>query len=138
MTSVRDTLDKLYNASLPRTLVNLVLTFDVRNVKDLNTGGYICQTLHKKICPCAASPTNEQAEILDNYIPQYHRVLVDLIDSGRYEKRDDFTVVIQPFMAKTKLSYKDDHTIDFSYFAPDCFHFSGNWNFFRIIKNEFS
>jgi hypothetical protein len=28
-------------------------------------------------------------------------------------------------MAKTKLPLKPDHTIDFSYFAPDCFHFSG-------------
>jgi len=28
-------------------------------------------------------------------------------------------------MAKTKLPYKHNHKIDFSYFAPDCFHFSG-------------
>jgi len=125
MTYVRDTLDKLYNASIPRILINLVLAPDVRGIKHFNNGSYICRTLLKRICPCAASPTAEQAKILDDYIPQYHQVLLNLINSGRYEERDDFTVVIQPFMTKTKLPYKDNNTIDFSYFAPDCFHYSG-------------
>ncbi|CAF2911583.1 unnamed protein product [Rotaria sp. Silwood2] len=122
---IRDTLDKLYNASIPRTLINLVLVSDVRNVKGLSNGNYVCQVLHKKTCPCATSPTVEQAKTLDNYITRYHQSLFHLIASGRYEDRDDFTVVIQPFMAKTKLPYKHNHKIDFSYFAPDCFHFSG-------------
>ncbi|CAF1144038.1 unnamed protein product [Rotaria sp. Silwood1] len=122
---IRATLDKLYNASIPRTLINLVLVLDVRSVKDLSNDNYVCQVLHKKICPCAAFPTVEQAKTLDNYITRYHQSLFHLIASERYEGRDDFSVVIQPFMAKTKLLYKDNHKIDFSYFAPDCFHFSG-------------
>ncbi|CAF3422780.1 unnamed protein product [Rotaria sp. Silwood1] len=122
---VRDTLDKLYEAPLPRTLVNLVLVLDVRGVKDLNSGGFVCQTLHKRTCPCAAFPTEEEIKILDDYIPRYHQILIDLVNSGRYDKRDDFTVVIQPFMAKTKIPLKNNGEIDFSYFAPDCFHFSG-------------
>jgi phospholipase B1 len=115
----------LYNAPLPRTFVNLVLVLDVRNVKDLNSGGFVCQTLHKRTCPCAAFPTPEQAKALDVYVGAYQDILIDLVNSGRYDGREDFTVVIQPFMSKTKLPYKTDHTIDFSYFAPDCFHFSG-------------
>ncbi|CAF0982921.1 unnamed protein product [Adineta steineri] len=122
---VRDTLDKLYNSPLPRTLVNLVLTLDVRNVKELNSGGFVCQMLHKRTCPCAAFPTPEQSKTLADYIPRYQQILIDLVESGRYEGRDDFTVVVQPFLAKTKLPLKDNHKIDFSYFAPDCFHFSG-------------
>ncbi|CAF2407049.1 unnamed protein product [Rotaria sp. Silwood2] len=122
---VRDTLDKLYEAPLPRTFINLVLVLDVRGVKELNSGGFVCQTLHKRTCPCAAFPTAEQAKILDDYIPQYHQLLIDLVNSGRYDKREDFTVVIQPFMAKTKIPLKSNQEVDFSYFAPDCFHFSG-------------
>ena len=125
MSYVRDALDKLYNTPLRRTLINLVLALDVRGVKDLNSGGFVCQTLHKRTCPCAAFPTPEQAKILDNYVPRYHQILIDLVDSGRYDGRDDFTVVVQPFLAKTKIPLKDNHKIDFSYFAPDCFHFSG-------------
>ncbi|CAF0768007.1 unnamed protein product [Rotaria sordida] len=122
---IRDTIDTLYNAPLPRTFVNLVLVLDVRGIKDLNSGGFVCQTLHKRTCPCAAFPTPNQTKILDDYIPQYHQVLVELVNSGRYDNRSDFTVVIQPFMAKTKLPLKLNNEIDFSYFAPDCFHFSG-------------
>jgi phospholipase B1 len=122
---IRDALDILYNAPLPRTLVNLVLVLDARNVKTLNAGGFICQTLHKKTCPCAAFPTPDQAKTLDEYVPRYHQILIDLVDSGRYDGRDDFTVVIQPFLAKTQIPFKDNHKVDFSYFAPDCFHFSG-------------
>jgi phospholipase B1 len=125
MINVRDTLDKLYNAPIPRTLVNLVLVPDIRDVKLLNNGNFICQVLNKRTCPCAAFPTVEQAKILDDYIPRYQKVVSDLIASGRYDKRDDFTVVIQPFMANTQIPYKANHQIDFSYFAPDCYHYSG-------------
>lgn len=98
---------------------------DVRDVKELNKGGYVCQTLLKKLCPCAASSTPKQAKLLDDYIVQYQKSFFELINSSRYDDRDDFTVVIQPFLAKTELPQNEEEEIDFSYFAPDCFHFSG-------------
>jgi phospholipase B1 len=121
---IRSTLDRLYNANLPRTLVNLVLVLDVRPVKELAKGNFVCGLLHKYACPCAAFPTEEQEKILNEWIPQYQQGLIDLVNTGRYDGRDDFTVVVQPFMAKTQPPRKAEK-IDFSYFAPDCFHFSG-------------
>jgi phospholipase B1 len=73
-----------------------------------------------------------------------------LIASGRYDTKEDFTVVLQPFMKKMKppttvsisfseflrnginfinflfsiLLKKVFGTPDYSYFAPDCFHLS--------------
>ncbi|CAF1270675.1 unnamed protein product, partial [Didymodactylos carnosus] len=54
-------------------------------------------------------------------------MLKDLVATGRYDTSDDFTVVIQPFLTETKIPRTDKpgNPIDFSYFAPDCFHFSG-------------
>lgn len=121
---VRDTLDVLYNANLPRTLVNLVLVLDIRVVKDLKKGHLACGLLHKFLCDCAANPSEEDEKILTEWIPQYQQGLADLISSGRYDGRDDFTVVVQPFLAETVPPRKGDK-LDFSYFAPDCFHFSG-------------
>jgi hypothetical protein len=114
--------------------INLVLPPDVRSIKDLRNSSYICQTLLREICPCVAFPTTEQAETLYRYIRQYHQMLIKLIESERYEGRDDFTVVIQPFMKKNKLPYKDNQQIDSSYFAPDCFHFSGKFNYLEKLR----
>jgi len=112
--------------------VNLVLVLDVRPVKELAKGNFVCGLLHKYACPCAALPTEEQEKILNEWIPQYQQGLIDLVNTGRYDGRDDFTVVVQPFMAKTQPPRKADK-IDFSYFAPDCFHFSGKFYFsYRI------
>jgi len=123
----------LYNANLPRTLVNLVLVLDVRPVKELAKGNFVCGLLHKYACPCAAFPTEEQEKILNEWIPQYQQGLIDLVNTGRYDGRDDFTVVVQPFMAKTQPPRKAEK-IDFSYFAPDCFHFSGKFYFSHRIS----
>jgi len=109
---------------MPRTLVNLVLILNFSYVQDLNVG-LVCTLLHKRSCPCAAAPTPEQAKTLNDYIVRYQQVLIDLVNSGRYYGRDDFTVVIQPFFSKTLLPRKKDNKPDLSYFSPDCFHFSG-------------
>jgi len=122
---VSDTLDILH-ANLPRTFVNLVLVLDVRGIQKMNgEGGFICKLLHKRGCPCAATPTPEQNATLNRWVPQYQQNLVDLVNTGRYDTRDDFTVVVQPFMTEIPIPLKDNGKVDFSYFAPDCFHFSG-------------
>ena len=120
---VKETLDYFYD-NFPKTFVNLVLVLDVRGVKELNQG-LVCQTLHNRTCPCAAFPGERETRTLDEWIPQYHQRLIDLVESGLYDRRSDFTVVVQPFMAKTQLFRTLDGQPDFSYFAPDCFHFSG-------------
>ena len=122
---VQETLDVLYRSALPRTLINLVLVLDVRFVEELNSGGLVCEVLHKFLCPCAAFPSDSDTKTLNEWIPQYQQNLVDLVNTGRYEGRDDFTVVVQPFLAQTELPREDSGKVDFSYFAPDCFHFSG-------------
>lgn len=50
------------------------------------------------------------------------------IRSGRYDKTDDFTVVIQPFIklfnAPTDPGRQLEKVINSSYITHDCFHFS--------------
>ena len=124
---IRDTLDRLYAAKLPRALINVVLVLDVRSVEELNSGGLVCNVLHRFLCPCAAFPSANDTKTLNDWIPQYQNEVSKLIQSGRYDQRDDFTVVVQPFLTRTELPRKDNGKVDFSYFAPDCFHFSGHF-----------
>jgi phospholipase B1 len=121
--NIEQTLDYLHQ-NVPRAFVNLVLVLDVRNVEKLNAGGLVCQLLHQKTCPCAAFPQGNDSAVLDEWLPQYHSKLVDLVNSGKYDTKDDFTVVIQPFFAHTGIPIVNGE-IDYGYFAPDCFHMSG-------------
>lgn len=46
-------------------------------------------------------------QVLINCLIYYIKeALSALIDSGRYDDRDDFTVVLQPFMEGVELPYK--------------------------------
>lgn len=53
-------------------------------------------------CRCGAFPGDNKDE-LKALVIQYQNGLEDLVDSGRYETRDDFTVVNQPFLSETKI-----------------------------------
>ncbi|XP_030874275.1 phospholipase B1, membrane-associated-like [Leptonychotes weddellii] len=48
-----------------------------------------------------------------------------LVENGRYDTREDFTVVVQPFFEKVDMPKTSAGLPDSSFFAPDCFHFSG-------------
>jgi phospholipase B1 len=118
---LRKVLD-IFHAELPRTFVNMVLAFDISNVKDVD-GGFVCSFLHEaKECPCGVNAT--QQDFLHQTLAAYQAGTVELVASGRYDTRDDFTVVVQPFMKDFKPQRMPDGSIDQSYLAPDCFHFS--------------
>ncbi|CAF4654749.1 unnamed protein product [Rotaria sp. Silwood1] len=121
---VRVALDQLYNANLPRTLINLVPVLNVSFSKELKDGNIVCGLLQKSSCPCAAYPTQGQEDILKDWIPGYQQGLLNLVNTSHYDGREDFTVVVQPFFIHTEPPRKNGK-IDFSYFAPDCFHLSG-------------
>ena len=96
--------------------------------------GIVCKTFHSRECPCGSPKTAESAAQLQVYISEYQQKLGELIASGRYENRDDFTVVLQPFGEKFRSPRLPDGTIDFSYLAPDCFHFSGKGHAYAAVS----
>ncbi|XP_052275651.1 phospholipase B1, membrane-associated-like isoform X4 [Dreissena polymorpha] len=122
--NIKTALDYLH-ANVPRTFVNLVQILDVAMVKNLNAG-FICSTLHRFLCDCAAFPANAEAEAeLVAETQRYRDLTQALVDTGRYDTRDDFTVIVQPFFTATSPPLKaGTNEIDLSYFSPDCFHLS--------------
>lgn len=116
-------LDYLH-ANVPRAMVNMVEILDIEMVYGLKEG-FFCNVLHLFICQCVAYPLSsksiEKARMLRI---GYQDVASELANSGRYDTRDDFTVVAQPFYRNTELPRTADGGIDYSYFAADCFHYS--------------
>uniref|UniRef100_A0A1I8JHV6 Triacylglycerol lipase n=1 Tax=Macrostomum lignano TaxID=282301 RepID=A0A1I8JHV6_9PLAT len=121
---IREALDYLH-ANVPRAFVNVAEVLDVSLVKDLKDGSSICRVLQGSfLCKCGAMPENEAEEReIQAIIGEYQARLRQLVDSGRYDTREDFTVVTQPFFRNSKPP-KINGKYDQSYFAPDCFHFS--------------
>ncbi|CAH1792265.1 unnamed protein product [Owenia fusiformis] len=120
---IQEALDILH-AEVPRAFVNMVEVLDVGLLEELNDG-LICSALHTVECHCAAfPPSGDGYKRFMEEIEDYQRLTEDLVKGGRYDTKDDFTVVVQPFLKYTKPPRNDDGSPDMSFFAPDCFHFS--------------
>ncbi|KAJ8911671.1 hypothetical protein NQ315_014030 [Exocentrus adspersus] len=112
--------------NLPRTFINLIPVLDVSvSVRVKRT--MMCRLLHGLFCGCFHSGGNEM-EIITSLTKEYQRAEEELISSGRYDKKEDFTVVLQPFMklfnAPSLPAHRYAEVIDISYITHDCFHFS--------------
>jgi len=118
---IEQTLDIL-DAQVPRLFVNLVQVIDVTTLYPVQEG--TCVFYHRLLCPCG---TNDDASVRNSVsaaTKDVHARLDRLVTQAKYNDRDDFTVVIQPFFIETSVPLRDDGTPDRSWFAPDCFHFT--------------
>ncbi|KAK3563422.1 hypothetical protein QTP86_027793 [Hemibagrus guttatus] len=125
--NIRDALDILHQ-EVPRVLVNLVELFDITQLRQLHLDFKLgCPTwLVKSICPCVLNPAEGSPDLqaLIDLNREYQTVTRNLVDSGRYNTRFDFTVVLQPFFRNVSFPLLTDGRPDRSFFAGDCFHLS--------------
>ncbi|KAJ8313633.1 hypothetical protein KUTeg_008194 [Tegillarca granosa] len=119
--NIRTALDILHS-QVPRAFVNVVEIFDITPVAALSHG-FFCGFVTSYACACGKDQ-NELQGLKDASIG-YQAELQMLIGSGRYDTRDDFTVVLQPFFRDTVPPNEvGTSSPDLSYFSHDCFHFS--------------
>lgn len=117
--NVRDAIDHIHQ-NVPRVLFNLVSSLNTRGIKPLT--GFTCRTMQNLLCGCALD--DDRADDLEEYVAKIQEGVEELVNSGRYDTHDNFTVVVQTFMNKMAPPKKANGDADHSYFAPDCFHFS--------------
>ncbi|XP_030855538.1 phospholipase B1, membrane-associated [Strongylocentrotus purpuratus] len=107
---------------MPRTIVNVIGTIRVSEVEKLR--GPICDIFQWAFCSCALFLTPDERANFDNLTKVYQVMLEESITNGQYDDKEDFTVVLQPFLHDTVVPLTESGDPDFSYFAPDCFHLS--------------
>ncbi|XP_065123542.1 phospholipase B1, membrane-associated-like [Paramisgurnus dabryanus] len=122
---LREALDILHS-EVPRALVNLVELQNMIPLRHLHQDPSIgCPTwLSKMLCPCVLEPEDGSHEFqrLEDFNKAYKRAMVQLVESGRYDAHENFTVVLQPFFRNVSLPLLADGRPDRSDFSPDCFH----------------
>lgn len=91
-----------------------------------------CVITHAYGCPCLFDPKFSKPltkakvrHLLNAYLSE----LKHLIGSGRYDTKEDFTVVLQPSLVQTDLprhqpTRASRMQVNLEYLAPDCFHFA--------------
>ncbi|KAI3364167.1 hypothetical protein L3Q82_010983, partial [Scortum barcoo] len=124
---VRDSLDYLHK-EVPRALVNLVEPLHITPLREMHADASLkCPTwLVNILCPCVILPKPNSAalQMVEDINRGYQRFLHELVESGRYDTRSDFTVVIQPFFREVVVPRLPDGRADRSFFSADCFHLS--------------
>ncbi|XP_054253031.1 phospholipase B1, membrane-associated [Indicator indicator] len=124
--NIQIALDILHR-EVPRAFVNLVTILPIVNLQELHTSQNTCpKLLMRLLCPCVINPKNNSNELkkLVYFNRMYQERTRQLVESGRYDTTDDFTVVMQPFLMNAPIPRTEEGLPDRSYFAPDCFHFS--------------
>ncbi|KAL6043970.1 hypothetical protein STEG23_008342, partial [Scotinomys teguina] len=126
--NIKKALDILH-AEVPRAFVNMVEVTRIYSLRELYKEAQITcpRLILRSLCPCVLKFDDNSAEFaaLVERNKQYQKRTEQLIKSGRYDTRDDFTVVLQPFFENVLIPHTPEGLPDSSFFAPDCFHFSG-------------
>ncbi|KFQ86329.1 Phospholipase B1, membrane-associated, partial [Phoenicopterus ruber ruber] len=122
---LQNTLDIFYE-ELPRVFVNMVEILDISGLRQIAASSSECALTTKYVCPCFINPEENSSELqeIKRVNRDFQAEALQLINSGRYEEREDFAVVMQPFLRNTLLPLDSNHKPDLSFFAADCFHFS--------------
>uniref|UniRef100_G3SS35 Phospholipase B1, membrane-associated n=1 Tax=Loxodonta africana TaxID=9785 RepID=G3SS35_LOXAF len=118
----------ILHAEVPRAFVNLVLVLEIIGLRELFQEEKVScpRLILRSLCPCVLKFDDNSTELasLIEMNKKYQEGTYQLVESGRYDTREDFTVVVQPFFEKVDIPKTLEGLPDSSFFAPDCFHFS--------------
>ncbi|TKS76262.1 Phospholipase B1, membrane-associated [Collichthys lucidus] len=118
-------LDMLYK-EVPRLLVNVVEPLQMDPLKTVQKNTLGCSLLQRANCPCVINPTENSPEFkeMKRINLEYQAEIQQLISGDRYDGKEDFAVVLQPFLQNFFIPHIGVGEADSSFFSVDCFHIS--------------
>jgi len=126
ISGIKEALDILHQ-EMPRALVNVLEQSRASLLPQVKYGfgsTDACRLLQSIECPFVSNANESESQFIEEQTRLYQQKVRDLIASGRYDTRNDFTVVDQPFLRNSDLPKTSDGQADATYFANDCFHLS--------------
>ncbi|XP_067239107.1 phospholipase B1, membrane-associated [Chanodichthys erythropterus] len=116
-------LEMLMN-EVPRMIVNVVQILPMETLREVQKPTPGC-LLQRSFCSCLVKPAAGSADLkeLVGINLEFQKALEQLLHSDRFFK-NDFAVVLQPFLKHADPPRLPNGKIDMSFFTPDCFHFT--------------
>ncbi|XP_063078563.1 phospholipase B1, membrane-associated [Engraulis encrasicolus] len=116
-------LEMLMN-EVPRMIVNVAQILPMETLREVQKPTPGC-LLQRSFCSCLIKPSTDSNDLkeLVGVNLEFQKRLEQLLYSDRFFK-DDFAVVLQPFLKFADPPRLPTGKIDMSFFTPDCFHFT--------------
>ncbi|XP_077566470.1 phospholipase B1, membrane-associated isoform X2 [Stigmatopora nigra] len=109
---------------VPRMIVNVVQILPMQALREVQKPTPGC-LLQRSFCSCLIEPgsrSHELRELVEVNL-EFQRKLETLLLTDRFF-RDDFAVVLQPFLKRADPPRLPSGKVDMSFFTHDCFHFT--------------
>ncbi|CAL8317188.1 unnamed protein product [Merluccius merluccius] len=118
-------LDMLYT-QMPRAMVNLVEIVQIDPLRTAKKNDLACSLMQSSGCPCLMNVEENSPELqtIKRINREYQAESRYLISRDLYGGREDFTVVLQPYLRNSFIPYIGVGQADLSFFSVDCFHIS--------------
>ncbi|XP_076613038.1 phospholipase B1, membrane-associated-like [Chaetodon auriga] len=109
---------------VPRMIVNVVQILPMQTLREVQKPTPGC-LLQRSFCSCLIEPVAKSPELqeLVEVNLEFQKRLEELLYSDRFF-RDNFAVVLQPFLKHADPPRLPNGKIDMTFFTHDCFHFT--------------
>ncbi|XP_043486431.1 phospholipase B1, membrane-associated-like [Polistes fuscatus] len=128
---------RILRDNIPRAFVSFIVAPNLRGLVKTRTDGkpsLYCDLLNDFSCPCLFGLMNEnKRQEYYKIMERWQRLEIKISKYPEFQ-RDDFTVMIHPFLMNVEFPKTDDGYSDPSYLTVDCFHVSQKTNFLYALN----